>query len=349
MQTQAHNNETSRDKTIDIFRGIAIFLILFSHVYWPNWVKYFVSSFHLALFLFITGFFIEISASKYGLKDFLVGKYNKILKPYLLALLIFLTKSLLDTRVDWPIEEHFGRFWDVLSKSTTSAMTNSGYSIYLWFLPPFFFSSLLLFIIFKYFKKHIRIIFILLLIISILIFNASNAGMYITTEVVWGLDKVPLFVALGIIGNQLFKYVGIAKKYKKRLMIASFVTLCTAPLWTVMVDYRKMTGPSAVLIYIYAIIGCIFVYLLSDSIYKINPTDKFRSLVIFLGENSLGIYITQAFVYFYVNFAMNFPDPKIVNFYYNIIAISMTIVTFSVIKYIDSIIFRKKQYSASTK
>ena len=56
-------NETygKRDLTFDIAKGIGIFLVIIEHMpsFMPEWIRIYISSFHMPLFFFISGYFAK--------------------------------------------------------------------------------------------------------------------------------------------------------------------------------------------------------------------------------------------------------------------------------------------------
>ena len=62
----------NRDSTIDIAKGICIFLMVLGHTYFYSWFNDRVYLFHMPFFFFVSGFFYS---TKKNLKDFEVTSF----------------------------------------------------------------------------------------------------------------------------------------------------------------------------------------------------------------------------------------------------------------------------------
>jgi len=68
----------NRDSTIDIAKGICIFLMVLGHTYFYSWFNDRVYLFHMPFFFFVSGFFFS---SKNKAKDFVANKTKRLLVP----------------------------------------------------------------------------------------------------------------------------------------------------------------------------------------------------------------------------------------------------------------------------
>ncbi|WP_428909803.1 acyltransferase family protein [Niallia sp. Krafla_26] len=95
-----------RDNTLDIAKGIAIFLVVFGHILQytvvPTGIDFFknplfevIYSFHMPLFMFVSGYLSTFSLQRRSLKDNFKIKTNGILIPYILWTIILVLITLL--------------------------------------------------------------------------------------------------------------------------------------------------------------------------------------------------------------------------------------------------------------
>lgn len=325
--------DKKRSSHLDIFRGIAILLILIGHTFWSKWISNVIFSFHLPLFLLFTGFMINGSVERYDLKEFVKRKFGTIMRPYYIALIFSLASYLIfDVQTGFmTLNNRLEGFWNVIINANSYSLGINYYSIYFWFLPPFFLFSILLFVIFKYYKKYLKEIFAGLITISIVIVYFASFKIYDSNQVPWGVDKLPLMLSTGIIGYLL--KIGIKKIENKRkvvTIITGTILICTAGFFVY--DMRIMYYASLLQYYFYAIVGFIFTYNISHYINK-HDGDPFRDLLIYCGKNSLGIYIAHAFVYYWLHSAMG--SPTTFHLFFNISAVLVTLSFYRTLQGLD--------------
>ena len=77
-------NESGRIEYLDIARGIAIILMIVGHVVDFNWKRDLIFSFHMPLFVIISGMFYK----EKNFKDFLANTIKKLILPYVIVILI---------------------------------------------------------------------------------------------------------------------------------------------------------------------------------------------------------------------------------------------------------------------
>lgn len=71
----------NRDSTIDIAKGICIFLMVLGHTCFYSWFNDRVYLFHMPFFFFVSGFFFS---TRKNLKDFILNKTKRLLIPMLI-------------------------------------------------------------------------------------------------------------------------------------------------------------------------------------------------------------------------------------------------------------------------
>lgn len=122
-----------RIEAIDIAKGLGILLVVTGHSGMPDKAQWWIWSFHMPLFFFISGLFF--SPDKYKTFDFLLQKKGQsLLLPYLyFTLIVLVLKYILD-----PVT-----FPGVLKYTITDGWGG----IALWFLPVLFFTELLFWLV----------------------------------------------------------------------------------------------------------------------------------------------------------------------------------------------------------
>jgi fucose 4-O-acetylase-like acetyltransferase len=134
--------QPQRSLLIDILRGLSIALVVLGHTdegmlhrFWWNGsmtgyrIKYFIYSFHMPAFFFVSGIFLCASVQKRGGWRFTIEKLRTMIYPYLLWALIYA-----------PIPIYFSK---VLRSAPMSWATFAGAvatGSYAWFLPTIFFT-----------------------------------------------------------------------------------------------------------------------------------------------------------------------------------------------------------------
>lgn len=325
-----------RDKNVDIFKGIAISLVLVGHLYWTESIASLIYSFHLPLFFFVGGFFIHHSARKYSFINFFKNKVKVILVPYIFALLSFLTFAVSIKLKEEGFLHVFFEFLNVLIQSSSSALEDTKYQIYYWFMPLFFIYSLVLFLIYKYFKKHIILIYIFSIVLSFVIYFFHERVGYRSDQVPWAIDKIPFLIPLGILGNSIWKRKDSFLKNRNIKIVITGLILLFGVIYKI--DLRILFIKDIFLYFILALNGCIFIILLSDFLDK-NLSDgsySLKRLLVFLGENSMIVYLVHGIVYPIWHGKMGSPDGYSTIF--NFTAIAMAIVLTFIFKYFIAVI-----------
>lgn len=144
MSADADDNHeaaiSSRHLTIDIAKGLGIFLVVLGH----NWIvahehgELFrvIFSFHMPLFFFLSGVFLKESGR---LSHFAFSKADAILKPYIVVLLCWGVLRILFSGVSW----------SAYLSGLIYATGNTIEWVPLWYLPHLFLSLLFVFVLLR--------------------------------------------------------------------------------------------------------------------------------------------------------------------------------------------------------
>lgn len=308
---------------MDIFKGITIFLIVLGHLDWPLWFLRMFIGFHISLFFMFTGFFIFESVKRYSFWQYFKQKLSQIMRVYLACLILQLgftlladvsnQKNILDVRI-----QDF--FWVLLTGSNHHFKV-AGYSSYLWFLPIFFIFLIFLFFIFKNKKKNLFVVFVAIFLLSVLTVGFTNARVYDTLYYPYNLDKIFIVLVLGFLGHYIRSIRTFLEKNSKLLLfISSLIIVIFFNMWQMSLRHMQMSSVS--LFFVYAIVGFIFVFSLSHLISQKRYLYKIKNILVFWGENTLGIYVLHTFLNQWVPFYMgvNFSQ----NTMYNVVMLVFT-------------------------
>ena len=137
---------SNRIQYIDIARGIGILLVVLGHndfALVSPFIYQVIYSFHMPLFFFLSGFFINPSV---GFREFIGRRFNSLLKPYLFTIFMIYFVSVSFEKMS---------FQTALFRITKS-LYGSGYYldwVQLWFLPHLFVVSLYAYILLNIFNR----------------------------------------------------------------------------------------------------------------------------------------------------------------------------------------------------
>ena len=125
--------ENKRVQYIDIARGIAIILMVVGHVLDRGWKRNVIFSFHMPLFIIISGMFYKEKSLRETVKNIIF----KLILPYLICTLILQIFTCTDIRlignciVDWFKQIAFSySYWGKIIFSNSAAPLDI-----LWFFP----------------------------------------------------------------------------------------------------------------------------------------------------------------------------------------------------------------------
>lgn len=294
----------TRNKNIDYIKAFAIVLVVLGHaiqfgsgiyvkehMFENNYIIYFIYSFHMPIFMLVSGFLFSISISKYKTKEIIIKKSQSLIIP-----IIFW--SLLTTFFDCLIGDkdrllnpfRFGVAWffEFIGQ--------------FWFLWAVFICSMVVLLINKVFKDNI----FAYLFVFIITFITPDVLLFSLVKFMY-----PFFV----IGYMANKYKLIEKCNVKIKTIGFIVSTV---LFVVMLAFIKgnyfiynsgytLLGREKVFEMLYIniyrlLIGLfgsyVFVYLLSIIAPKINGL--IDRAIMCLGKNTMGIYIISFFFVVYL-------------------------------------------------
>ncbi len=288
---------SKRIEHLDIARGIGILLVVLGHNDFEALSPFgqqFIYSFHMPLFFFLSGYFINTSIS---FLDYFKKRFHSVLKPYLFT--IFLIYFALVSFEKISFQTAIGRI--------VKSLYGSGYYIdwvQLWFLPHLFAVSLYAFIFIKLVSKlHNRWITWGILLATLVMSLPFLHAFYPFTLSVFGkeyqlyglpfsLDVVFLSGFFFILGNEV-RQVSSEKTFDSiLLLIGTGLGLVILNIFfPYRVDIAVRVYDSLLVNTVEAILGILFVIALSRQIEL--HTKRPASLFKYLGNISLIILLFQ--------------------------------------------------------
>jgi fucose 4-O-acetylase-like acetyltransferase len=287
---------SERVEYIDVARGIGILLVALAHAdvsIFSPYLHRLIYSFHMPLFFFLSGYFFN---SEIPFWRFLKRRFNSILKPYFVTILLIYIASISFTNMRFVTA--FGRI--------TKSLYATGYYIdwvQLWFLPSLFVTSLFAFLLYhsvliRIGNRYVRWLILLgvqalgVAILGVFYpFSLSLLGKeYELFGLPFSLDLVLLSGFFYIMGNEI-RQASPEKVFNSKWVLLGtggglvFLTL----LFEQRVDFNTRTFESFPINTIEAFLGILFTLAVSKQIDL--RTTRLASALKYIGQASLFILI----------------------------------------------------------
>jgi fucose 4-O-acetylase-like acetyltransferase len=285
--------EKSRNSSIDIIRGIAVLLVLLGHStqrsfehYEANALMKVITSFHMALFIFVSGYVINFGKSELNF-TWIRGKFKKLIYPYIIWYMIYYLFSNFSFSGLSPYLDYSGGFLEYLKRGFLYP-TNG-----LWFLWVLFFCYLLYFLCKKIMKRYTIVV---MLVLSALIQVVAKKYFAINYFVFY----FPIFIFGYIFGyykeftNKYMNKIGMASCVIYPLMFSQYVWKFNSPIFLnnlIINDHIKKFVTLSYL-YITALSAIFIVYMIANFI----KIEVLKSFFLKYGKLSLEIYVAQGLV-----------------------------------------------------
>lgn len=290
-------NEIRSD--IESIKGFAIILVVFGHVYYHNvplgytYIRTFIYSFHMPLFMFVSGFLAYISMANIKQESFFnfaLRRFDRLLVPFfIIAIFVASAKYIFGQymNVNKQVNELEDFFRIVYNTERSPAL-------FVWYLFVVFVYSIFVRLVssIKYFIVFNIILGIILHAIWLYTrFNSINIDyLYI--------DRICMYYIFFSIGLMAAKYNKIWIKIASLLIIPcclTFVYIMMNPLGS---DVRYIVvGPAAILIFSF-----IFYSYDSNVSYYLNKIGEHTLVIYLLNMFFIGIYINIIHIIFGVNY-----------------------------------------------
>lgn len=300
MQLIVNSDRRSRNQLIDVAKGIAILLVLIGHsiqyasgasyaasgAFYNNCLFKVIYTFHMPLFMVISGYLFRFSIERKTAKNIVVDKLRTLLLPiFAFALVVFCVK----------FNPELGFFDQIRRYFSFTRYT-------LWFLWALFYASIGVLLINKLCKDSV-LVYVLVFLVSLCLPDKYFFELY--------KFMFPCFV----IGYFACKkdWMSVLKKHLNLVAILSFVVFVFMLLFYNTDCYVYMTGS-----YLFGtanpirqlgidlfrvaigIAGSVLAVSLLMYVYQENRNDCVTKSLCFLGKNTMGIYCFQN--YFWILF-----------------------------------------------
>lgn len=288
---------------IDFTKGVAIFLVLYGHViqfctyddydFWTSPIFKFIYSFHMPLFMAVSGFFFK-SSTKYSLKEFIKVKFGRLILPVLSWRIIFILFVAVVTALKIGLgHETLVKCADIAQTTFTS----------FWFISSLVVCYLISFISLKYLKSYILyalVVAVTYLFLPDFYYFKTMLPLFVLGMVMkHNIDKIdryykPILLISLLVSVTLYQFFTLNRSiYLSDFQIFDSYTLNYNPIGVVDFIIRLTLGASIT----------VFIITLLKRTYKDNRITK---IIAEVGRYTLGIYIIQQYFMLYLNSAINF-------------------------------------------
>jgi fucose 4-O-acetylase-like acetyltransferase len=266
--------ENTRLNFIDIARAICIILVVIGHYLpdnSPNWyvtMNDVIYSFHMPLFMFVSGYVYWATRKPVKYKDFVWRKFQRLIIPYFFASVIVITIKLLvvsELSVEQPVD--LSAFYKMFYIPVAGA--------FLWFV----FALFLMFLIIPFFNtgKHLSILLLLSLVLYF--FPATFSKIFCLAQF-----KINLFYF--VLGCALFEWAHVRQILDK---IHFLIILCVfAGMYLLIPNIDDILVKEIMRIFI-AFVGIVFILNLSKQIEM--KTVSVKKILLELSVYSYTIYL----------------------------------------------------------
>ena len=288
--------KNNRNQLLDILKGIAIILVVIGHciqygsgesfleqeAFFNNFIFKFIYSFHMPLFMLISGYLFHFSMQKYKTKEIIINRIKTLIIPiFSYSIIMILIELMIGNNVNF-----------------TQIFLNN-----LWFLWAIFYCSIIVLIINKLLKDNL-LIYLLIFISLFFIPETHGIALY---------KFMYPFFTIGYLFNKYYKKEMIKDKISIRVLTCilglAFIVLLlnyNEKIYIYLTGYYILKGNiiSQLIIDIYrtliGFIGSVFVILLVK-----KYMEKFKFIYVnkifsYIGSKSLGIYTISTLIFTYV-------------------------------------------------
>ena len=290
------NTFNNRVTWIDFFKGLGILLVVIGHSNIPEILSWWIWSFHMPMFFFISGF-LFIPKRNPSFKLFLSKRLKMLMIPYFIySIFLMLCFSSQFFKSDFKIEAN--SFMDFVN-----VLLYGWHGLALWFIPVLFFTEII------FFSAQKRIDNNYLLVVILLVF--SVVGFYLgeyDLRLAYKFEVLPMafvFYGFGYVSQSCIS--NFIQNKKNGLLLILAATLFTMNVAFCFINnerldmcYNKMGN--YIYTYISAIAGYLFMLLLS--VFLSQQLSNRNPIVIglnFLGRNTLLILLLHQLIKIYLN------------------------------------------------
>ena len=265
-----------RNESIDYLKGVLIFYVVYGHcLYWMGEgiekpytiIVKFIYSFHMPLFIFISGYFFSSIKNKDIIGN-IIKKFKRLIVPHFFFNIIMLI----------PIFCFWKQYGHFITRETNGTITLKSVYLYLtmfWYLWCIFLSSVLCNIIYKTCKNHPKEICILLSIVFWGFSQLTSINLFFVHQ---RMGDMFLYFVFGMI---VYDYMDFTKSIVLTLL---FITIYVFYLF-LLYQYDDI---HPIIVEVGQLGGIITMYYIILFFYNIKFAKKY---FLFISEWTLGIYI----------------------------------------------------------
>ena len=192
---------------VDIAKGLLIFFVILGHYGVTKEIEVWIYSFHIPCFFIIGGLLMH-NSKQIDFSKFITNKIRRIMVPYFVFSLYAVGMELIKCIIR-------GKCSKELSNRFIAMLCFDGTGV-LWFLPAYFFASVLVYLLLTYYKRYCFIAVSFLLCIAYCLSWFSN----ITACAIWGRCFMgSVFMILGYVMAPFFQMIPNLKMRRRYLII----------------------------------------------------------------------------------------------------------------------------------
>ena len=214
----SEENYVKRNETIDVAKGIGIFLMVLGHMHINEQLNLFIYSFHMPLFYIISGFLYKNSGGYYWIKK----KAKSLLVPYFCFGIVYILISFVLSAGDLEILKRnaIGLFYE----STNNLPIESA----LWFLTSMFFLLIIVSILEKIDFNSIKLVLIVFLTVVGSLFP-NVMGFRLPMSIDTSLVTIGFFY----VGYYIKKHFIDKKSVNKCVLCSLLTVICSVSLFVI--------------------------------------------------------------------------------------------------------------------